>query len=473
MSMPFRFGTAASLVTLSTMIAGCAAPQSSGIREVKQGDVGLATRAYMAMSANNLPSAIDFAERAVAKTPDDAGFRALLGNAYFAAGRFASAEAAYKDALTIYSDQPQVILKLALAQIAQGKKDEAIAFLQAASSVVSPADYGLAIALAGHPKEAVSILETAARSEGADARVRQNLALAYGLSGDWTEARTIAAQDVPANELEGRLQQWMLFANPKLPAEQVASLVGVTPAAVDPGQPLRLALNKADTRMAQATAPAPAPVAAPQPQVAQAAPPPPATAPAAAPVMAKVAEAAPAPPAPIAAADSSTPTPQFAAAAPAPPPVDEHRVAAQPESSAPVTMALLAAASKAETAVANFFHAKAEPAPNPVRRVPAAAPRPALRNGNSTAVVQIGAYSSAQRVTAAWNNAARRYGMLKAYMPMSARFNSAKGVFYRLSVKGFNNASEAKALCEQLRRNGGTCFVRNFAGDAPVQYAMR
>ena len=107
----------------------------------------------------------------------------------------------------------------------------------------------------------------------------------------------------------------------------------------------------------------------------------------------------------------------------------------------------------------------------------AAAPsRPAFAShaaGRSKAVVQIGAYSSAQRVTAAWNNAARRYGMLKAYMPMSARFNSAKGVFYRLSVKGFNSASEAKALCEQLRRHGGTCFVRNFAGDAPVQYAMR
>ena len=44
-----------------------------------------------------VPTAIDLAERAVAKTPDDAGFRALLGNAYFAGGRFASAEAAYKD----------------------------------------------------------------------------------------------------------------------------------------------------------------------------------------------------------------------------------------------------------------------------------------------------------------------------------------------------------------------------------------
>ena len=38
--------------------------------------------------------AIPLAERAVEKSPRDAGFRALLGNCYLAGGRFASAEAA-------------------------------------------------------------------------------------------------------------------------------------------------------------------------------------------------------------------------------------------------------------------------------------------------------------------------------------------------------------------------------------------
>jgi hypothetical protein len=42
---------------------------------------------------------------------------------------------------------------------------------------------------------------------------------------------------------------------------------------------------------------------------------------------------------------------------------------------------------------------------------------------------------------------------------------------YRLSVKGFGSVNEAQALCSSLRRSGGSCFVRNFAGDAPVQYA--
>jgi hypothetical protein len=80
-----RFASAASFIVLGSMIAGCAAPQTrvttSGFGGRAGGEVGLATRALAALNANDIPTAIDFAERAVEKTPDDAGFRALLGNA--------------------------------------------------------------------------------------------------------------------------------------------------------------------------------------------------------------------------------------------------------------------------------------------------------------------------------------------------------------------------------------------------------
>jgi hypothetical protein len=56
---------------------------------------------------------------------------------------------------------------------------------------------------------------------------------------------------------------------------------------------------------------------------------------------------------------------------------------------------------------------------------------------------------------------------------MSARFATPKGTFYRLSVRGFSNVGEANALCNAIRHKGGACFVRNFAGDAPVQIASR
>src|SRR5215207_5729268 len=172
MSKPFRFGSAISFVALATAIAGCATPQkATGFGGKAGGEVGLATRALMALNANDVPTAINFAERAVERTPDDAGFRALLGNAYFAGGRFWSAESAYKDALSIYPNQPAVVLKLALVEIALGKNAEAFAVLQAGQHVLDPADYGLALALAGHPADAVPMLEAAARIQGAEARV--------------------------------------------------------------------------------------------------------------------------------------------------------------------------------------------------------------------------------------------------------------------------------------------------------------
>jgi cell division septation protein DedD len=96
-----------------------------------------------------------------------------------------------------------------------------------------------------------------------------------------------------------------------------------------------------------------------------------------------------------------------------------------------------------------------------------------LRRGNSGIVVQLGAYSNADRVLVAWNNKAHKFHSLAAYTPMSARFSSGKGTFYRLSVKGFGSVNEALALCSSLRHSGGSCFVRNVAGDTPVQIASR
>ena len=432
MTKPIRFGSTVSLVALASIIAGCAFPQRHANRAsdtTAAGEVGLATRAMAALASNNIPAAIDYAERAAEKTPDDATIRVLLGNAYFAAGRFASAEAAYKDALTLQAGQAGIVLKLALVQIAQGKDAEAGALLDSARYSLDSADYGLALALSGRAADAIAVLEPAARALGADARVRQNLALAYAFSGDWSNARAIAAQDVPADKLDGRIQQWMQLATPKHPSDQVAALVGVVPAAADPGQPVRLALSRGGTRVAEAAVPAPA-------QTVTVALPPaePIAAPASAPAMAEADRLGPAPaPVPAVAEVAAAPqAPAFAAVAPAPPPARKASVRA------------------------------------PLRNA-------AFRrsSGKSSAVVQLGAYASPQRVNAAWSIAARRHNVLRGYVPMSARFDSAKGPVYRLSVKGFASDREARQVCESLRRAGGSCFVRNVAGDAPVQFASR
>ena len=443
MQKTLRFGSALSAIAAASMIGGCATPQT-GARsasifggKVDKSNIGVATRALAAMNAKNYDSAINHAERAVENSPRDAGFRALLGTAYFSAGRFASAESALLDSLALISNQPQVVLKAALAQIAQGKNAEAVAFLGAARDVLDPADYGLALALAGQPGEAINVLQPAAREVGADARLRQNLALAYALSGDWAAARTIAAQDLSADLVDARIQQWMTFAKPVAAADQVASLTGVTPAATDAGQPTRLALRDVPTRTAEA-----APVIVPE----------------AAPVAEAAAVAVPAP------------EPQLAYLAPAEPVAQPAvEVAAAPEPAPAFVQAdpvyVEPAPVRARPPVLTASVTKKLP---PAR--PAALPR---RNGRSTAVLQLGAYGSPQRVAAAWAAASRRYSALNRYAPVSARFNSAKGLVYRLSVKGFESPAEAARLCLALRKGGGSCFVRSVAGDAPVRLASR
>jgi len=446
MSRSLRFAPAFTAIAMASVIAGCAAPQfgtrsaSNFGGKIDKANIGVATRAMVALNAKDFPAAVKYAEQAVANSPNDAGFRALLGNAYFASGRFASAESAFRDSLALINNQPQVILKLALVEIAQGRHAEALQFLSSARNLLDPADYGLAVALAGQPQEAVNVLEAAARQVGADARVRQNLALSYALAGDWDSARTIAAQDVPANLVDARIQEWMLFAKPSTASDQVAALTGFRPVSGDPGQPTRLALRNVDTQTAEA---APA-VEQPAPQ--------------------QVAEVVPQP--------VAEPAPQVAEVAATPAPA-----AASPEPAAAVIAAAAAAAPEAPAASAAMaaFNERAK-----VRKAKAAAVRAPVRRaslprttGNSTSVVQLGAYGSPQRVAAAWNDAARRHKVLRSYSPMSARFNSPKGLVYRLAVKGFGNAEQAKDLCLSLRRAGGSCFVRTVAGDVPVRLASR
>ncbi|MEQ7872877.1 tetratricopeptide repeat protein [Sphingomonas sp. ASV193] len=450
-------GVGAALTAVG-LIGSLSACSSMGSKQASTGafgskidtsNIGLATRAQLALKSNDVPGAIALAERAVANSPRDAGFRALLGNCYLAAGRFTSADQAYSDSLALVGTQPQVVLKLALTRIATGRSADAVALLQDAQSFLDPSDVGLALALAGNSDAAVRLLEEAARAPGADGRIRQNLAFAEALGGHWDDARAIAAQDLPADQVEARVQQWLAYSKPSNAAAKVASFIGVTPAASDAGQPVRLALDPkaaGETRLAAATPVAPAPVAAP------------------------VVAAAPAP-APVEVAT--------AAVVPPPPP--------PPALPAPV---VAEAAAPIEAPAVVIPHAKPAPAPKPVRLAQA---RPGLTagaarfnqsvpelhkaalrlNGKGGSVVQLGAYSSRERVAAAWSKASGRFSQLKAYQPVTASYASPVGMVYRLSVRGFASNGAASSLCGAIKRSGGTCFVRAAWNDAPVAVVSR
>lgn len=501
MSRRTRLQTAISALALAGTLSACATsgprPLTVGDYRNKNVDVGLATRALAALKANDFANAVALAERAVEQNPRDAGFRTLLGNSYFASGRFASAEQAFKDSLSLYENQPQVVLKLALVQIAQGKSGEALAFLDVARPALDVADYGLAIALAGRAEAAVPLLRRAAEG-GDDARVRQNLALAYALSGDWTNARVVASQDVPAGQLDERIRQWMEFAAPTSGGQQVAALVGVSPAVQDPGQPVRLALVRDETIRTAAAAPVPAPppaaeyYAPPKPEIYSPppvpayAPPPPAIEPlppvpeyvASVPAVAPIPAPALSRPAAVEISDRgiggvtvklpparpiAAEVPAFTAAAD----VDSVPASVVASAPTPAPFAYVEVRRKAPTASPAKLAAVASPAERP--RVHKAS----LGRGGSRAVVQIGAYSNADSVARAWNKASRNYRMLNDYRPMSALYRSGKGNFYRLSVTGFGTTAEARALCRSIQRSGGKCFVRSVAGDRPMEIAAR
>jgi len=448
MSKPFVWGQALTALGLVTALAACSGKMTStnsasSTARIDPSKVGLASRAQAALATNDFVKALAFAETAVEYRPQDAAFRALLGNVYLASGRFASAEATYGDSLSLNGNQPQVILKLALTQIALGKNDQASGLLTAAQRMLDPTDLGLALALAGRADQAVAVLEPAARTLGADARTRQNLALAYALGGDWEAARTIAAQDIPAEQLNGRMDQWLALAKPGQNGSQIAALIGVSPAASDPGQPVRLALGSPATQQRVAVTVPVAPVAAPLATVAPIA-------------------FAPTTPAPEAIVPYAEPAAVASVPYPAAPAAIELAAAPAFVPPAPTAIALRAPRPALTPAAVRLSQSLPE-----LRR--AAMPR----YGRSRAVVQLGAYDKRSYIEGAWNRLSARHGALKAYLPVTARFAGAKGTFYRLSVKGFGTDRDAQRLCASLKRSGANCFVRAAFNDAPVQLASR
>ena len=234
--------------------------------------------AQTALAKGQVDKAIVHAEAAVLAEPRNPGFRALLGAAYLEAGRFDSAATSFGDALDLGDNDPRTVLSFALAKIALGEGRDAVAMLDDHAQAIDAADLGLALALAGQPERGVHVLVNAVRSsEQASPKLRQNLAYTYALAGNWRAARVMAAEDVPADQLEARMAGWAAQSAPGMFQQRIATLLDVSPRA-DGGQPQRLALANfpaQDVMVAEAAkqaqvdlamaSPAPAPTYAPAP----------------------------------------------------------------------------------------------------------------------------------------------------------------------------------------------------------------
>ena len=430
-------------------------------------------QARRALQQGQLGQALTAIESAVALAPRDAGYRLLLGDIYMKSGRFESARATFADVVEIDPSNVRAGLSLALMHIATGRPQAAVAQLDSLQGRAGPADVGLAYALAGMPERAIEVLEPAARGMGATPRLRQNLALSYALAGDWQRARSVAAQDVSPADLGPRLQQWATMASPDARSAQVATLLGVNPV-VDPGQPVRLALNAGQTLPAQ---PEPAQAYAEASQapayVQQASGPvyaeasnSPVVAPESAPVSdwGVPAEPQAAPPAQVAEAPSYYLPP---APVEVPTPADSASEAPAEEQ---VRYAEAAQTlTRPEPAVVRTASVSLPPRPVFRRAAPAVTE---VRRGNSQFVVQLGSFSVEANAERAWVNAERSFG-LRDHQPLTTTFNHGGRTLHRVSVAGFASHGDAQRLCNSIKSRGGACFVRAQAGDAPVRWAAR
>tara|TARA_R110000824_G_scaffold22614_1_gene82564 strand:- start:970 stop:2295 length:1326 start_codon:yes stop_codon:yes gene_type:complete len=403
-----------------------------------------ARKAEKALAKGDTEKAIAYAERSVAGVGSDPETRALLGQAYLSAGRLASAERSFLDAMELGKSDARTILSLSLAQLGQGKVDKAKALIVNNRQYIPAADYGLALALTGDSKTAVEVLEQAIRESNVTGRTRQNLGLAYALDGRWKEAKLMAVQDVSPASVNDRVMQWAQMARPGAYETRVATVLNVTPVANDPGQPVRLALTPMQV---------PVSVAASSDEDYERE---------------------------VASFDRNSP---LAAIGPAPKAendvdflamennvkvakvsVPASQAAAKSAASVPVIKAdakPARVASQSKFVVESDKPAAVKTAAKPVLQKVAYQPaaKPAVA-ASGTHLVQLGAFSSAEGAKRAWGIMSAQNSDLKSFEYASSRINVKGKTLYRLAAIGFGNAQTAEAMCAGIKAKGSNCIVR-------------
>ena len=447
---------AASSMVFATVLTGCGpfgggsvASMSSKPASAKDA-AKYAKKAEKAMAKGDTQAAIAFAERSVAGVGSDPETRALLGQAYLSAGRMASAERSFQDAIDLGKIDARTILSLSLAQLGQGKADRARALVVSNRQYIPAADYGLALALTGDSKTAIEVLEQAIREANVTGRTRQNLGLAYALDGRWKEAKLMAVQDVAPAAVNDRVMEWAQMARPGAYETRVATLLKVTPVANDPGQPVQLALqpsyapanvaasaeNDYSREVASFDRNSPLPAIGPAPKDA-----------------AEV---------DFLAAENSV---KVAAVT-----VPASNVSGKTAAAMPVTRASY----RPDAPSSKFVVEGDNPAPVRTAAVQtSASPKPVLQkiayqpaakaagSSGGTHLVQLGAFSSPESAKRAWGILSAKNSDLSGFEYASSRIAVKGRTLYRLAAVGFGNQQSAEAMCAGIKAKGGNCIVRH------------
>jgi hypothetical protein len=340
-------------------------------------------------------------------------------------------------------------LSLALALDGEGKFDQAVAVLSDWEKEIAPADLGLAYALSGRPDRGVEIMANAIRGGDNTPKMRQNLAFAYALAGRWKEARLMASQDVPANQVGDRMQEWAQMAQPQAWQVRIASMIGAPAGVRDAGQPVELALAN-------------------NPSVEQ---------------LATEASAYAAPKSELAANDAPAAAPQGPAVSAELPPEAAPQVAvanypAPPTAEPSDFKSAFASYAPSGGSIAQVTQDALRFVQQPVVQTAAvrqgAAPRAAAAAASKQSVgshlVQLGSFASEQGARRAWGIYTRRYPDLRDHQMVITQAVVRGKHYWRVSAGGYGLAS-SQAMCGRVKSSGGDgCFA--YAQGRPLPGAI-
>jgi Flp pilus assembly protein TadD len=244
---------------LALFVAACGADGSTS-----KGDDYTATlqQADQARKSGAVEDAIPLYGRALQANPNGLEAKLGLGQSYLSMGASDEAAAQFRDVLAKRGGDPVARRGLASALLSMGQPALAVSQLSSALQadpndyralngmgvaldmqgqhdeaqtryrqgiVLAPdflplrSNFGLSLAISGRGPEAVAQLVPLASGRGADARIRQNLALAYVIAGDPTNALVVSRHDLTEVSAQRQLSYYLMLKNlpPTVRSEEI------------------------------------------------------------------------------------------------------------------------------------------------------------------------------------------------------------------------------------------------------------
>ncbi len=143
-----------------------------------------------------------------------------LGKSYLRLSRPSEALSHLTHCLERYPNNKTALKLMAIGQDLSGSPTQSHAYYQRAiaaapSDIALQNNYGLSLMLAGHYDKAITVLSKIAYGRSSTVRIRQNLALAYGLQGDEWAAEKLISLDFPDDVVRGNLRHYRLVRHLK------------------------------------------------------------------------------------------------------------------------------------------------------------------------------------------------------------------------------------------------------------------